>query len=215
MSALQECPESRLGWLPPNEKSTPKLKKLTQVLLNWWVGRIIHHKSDSRPCIFQGTSRGHVPIVAARGSPYLKGWESGVTCGPSAKGPKGRYLQGRSMDISNTSRFFSYQPSQNFDNFVSLTYTNFKPCACVRSLDVSGYFAFPRENKKKKLLLSLTTKPLHIQKKERNPFENLHVASLLLFTQICWNVHVCPSPSGGLSEPAKLVTGIARIRLGL
>ena len=122
--------------------------------------------------------------------------------------PKGRYLQGRSMDISYTSRFITSQPSLNFDNFVHLTYTNFKPCACVRSLDVSGYFAFPRENKKIKLVFSLTTKPLHIQKKQKI---HLHVASLLLFTQM----HVCQSPSGGLSEPAKLVTGIARIRLGL
>ena len=78
LHALQECPESRLGWLPPNEKSTRKLK--WKLITNQTT--LAH---SARPCcIFQGTSRGHVPIVAARGSPYLKGWESGVTCGPSA-----------------------------------------------------------------------------------------------------------------------------------
>ena len=30
--------------------------------------------------LIQATSLGQVPMVAARGSPYLKGWESGVTC---------------------------------------------------------------------------------------------------------------------------------------
>ena len=177
------------------------------------VGRIIHHKSDiSTLCKTPLHLPRHISWTRTHcGSTRFSIFERlRIRCDlwPVVFGAKGEVFARQKHGYITHIKFITSQPSLNFDNFVYLTYANFKPCACVRSLDVSGYFAFPRENKRNKLFLSRITKPLHIQKKEKI---HLHVASLLLFTQM----HVCQSPSGGLSEPAKLVTGIARIRLGL